>query len=144
MATSGKRLYGLPEAERLWSDPGQVWESEIEPWFTEGDGPWTIEEFTVHPPIYHAPDADLITERIAEQATDGGELDEAAGDQWYAASEHSAVLAAAEALRQAFAAQITYRMANEKVGTHTLALGADGVWLLDGEPMIVPTTEAAS
>ena len=132
------RLYGLPGAEILYADIGTVWEADIEPYgYDDGPGTWTIEEWTVTPPIDHLPSAADIACWLAEMAADDQGLDDS-GDAWDDAMKHEDVHFALELLRATIANQMTYRSAADKVADHTLTIDDQGQPLLDGQPLYLP------
>lgn len=134
---STERLYGLQGAEELHFDIATVWEADIEPHIEDDTGgSRIIEEWTVHPPEYHFPKAEHIVESVIEWACDNGEVAEGWPDGLPSISDPE-LNRAAEALRQAIASKVTYRMANQKVAEHTLTWspGEESEPSLDGEPM---------
>lgn len=144
---SDQFLYGLPGAEVMYFDPATVYESEVEPWYADSDvrpDRKVIEEWSVHDPTYHLPDADSIVEWMAEWAADGGEMDENGHSEVYEARKHPDVIAAAEALRQTMGAQVKYRMSNRHLRDLTLTWDEQGEPLLDGKPMYVRRSDAES
>lgn len=132
MSDPTDRLYGLPGAERCWSDPATVWESDIEPCLDADNlGPWTIVERAVLDPLHQVRSADLIVNDLHEWFC--GEY--GAEDCPLEGIENDPeVLAAAENLRRVFASKVTWRWAGELVAEHTLEL-VDGEPFLDGEPL---------
>lgn len=129
------RLYGVPHAERLFIDPGAVWEFEIEPFFGDADDSleWVVEEWTVMPTERAIPTADDIVEWIEEQARDGDFYTE---DPFLGGPTNPEVLAAAEALRAEVAKCITWFMADKMVAKHSITI-VDGEPMWDGGPMYV-------
>lgn len=132
---SKERLYGLPDDEELFFDVAEVWERKVEPSIEHDQGgSCVIEEWTVHPPDHHLPRAEHIVDSVIEWGHENGEVDE----MWTTPdAAEPELLRAAEALRQAIAARIPYRMANAKVADHMLAWapGEESQPLLNGEPM---------
>jgi len=130
-----EKLYGLPGDETLCLDLAEVWESRIEPFIEDNaGGSRTVEAWSVHAPDYHLPKAEHIVESVVEWAGDNGEVDE----WWFESApkpDDPELVAAAEALRQAIARRIGYRMAKAKVGEHTVtwAPGEESEPLCDGE-----------
>lgn len=133
-----KLLYGLEGAERMYLDPAEVYESEIDPDVEIGiAGSRTIYEWSVHPPIYHVPSAVDIVERLTYSIVEDGEIEEPCSDEWESRAKDPGVLAAAEALRVVLANTITSRMADKILRTLTITWGEDGEPLIDGEPLYV-------
>jgi len=133
------RLYGLPDAEELWDDPGAVWESDIQPWYRGGGDTWTIEEWTIRPNAELVGDPQPIAETVAEYASDQMGL-EAGWDYWEAASKDPEVLQAFQKAMWLLASKVSYKQADERVAVHVVTL-QDGDWgrpLLNGEPLDVP------
>lgn len=132
-----QRLYGLPFAEQMEFDAAAVYEQVECDRDEEDRTPIVIEEWSVHPAIYHIPSAAVIAERVVELVVDNGELDEYGADQFEAAASAEDVLVAAEALREVLASKVTWRMANKLLRTLTVTFDEAGEPLLDGEPMYV-------
>lgn len=129
---SNERLYGLPGAEHMYFDEAEVYETDIEPYLDGHDRrPRIIEEWTVHPPTVHLPKAEHIVESVIEWACDNAEVDEGWSDKAPEPTDPK-MLAAAEALREAIAEKVTYRMANKKVAEHVVT------WADDDEDMSEP------
>lgn len=136
MSGDGKpRLYGLPYAEVMYSDPAEVYETEILPFLgDEGDpewrdGRWEIEEWTAgraytpHPEWLH----EMVLEKVCED--------------WDEHGEHYDRLMKDRVLTDLFAQidahlakEITWLMAEGLVGSHALTV-VGGVPYLDDEPM---------
>lgn len=132
----GERLFGVPDAENLHFDLADAYEAQIAPWVDEHDQRgWQIEEWTVHPPRDHFPTVDHVIEHIVEWVADCGETDEGFDEHLYAEADRAAV----EAMLQAWADRITYRMADERVATHEITWDDDGEPLVDGVPMYGPS-----
>lgn len=135
---SGDRLFGLPHAEVLHFDAATVYESEIDGQM-EQDHPVEIEEWTVHPPRYHLPQVDRLLGWVEECAAEDGEIGE-----WFDVSFQSdTTMAAAAALLDTIASEITWRMADSKVASHWLTWDEAGEPLLDGKPLYVPAGGAS-
>lgn len=139
-----KRLFGVPGAEVLYLDIAEAYESDIEPWREADDSRrWEIEEWTVHPPIYHLPSVSAILDFVSEQVCENGELTEGVWDHWTFGGDE--IEAAAEALRQVVAAQQgNGRMADKLIATHVITHDGSGAPLLDGEPMYRARTAEVS
>ena len=124
------RLYGLPGAEDLRDDPAAVWESQCDGDGT--DGPWIIEEWTVHPQGYGLPPAAFVIDNVVEylaEAEGGWE-----GADYEAIANHPDVKAGAEALLDAVRRKVTWHMADRMVAEHTVTMVGDEPYM-DGEPM---------
>jgi hypothetical protein len=131
-----ERLYGVPDAESLYDDLGSAYERQIEDYVDDHDRrPRVLVEWTVHPPKHHLPHASTIVEWLAERAAEDGGIDEGYSDHIDAIMRAPEVLVAADALLDAIAARITYRMAHEKVAEHVITWDAEGEPLVDGTPM---------
>jgi hypothetical protein len=129
-----QRLYGLPFAEVMHFDAATVYEQ------VECDGasfPITIEEWSVHPPIYHVPSANRILDWLTEWIADNGEVFEDSYDQFEAATKKPDVVAAVENLRSVLASKITFRMAAHHLRDLVVTLDEADEPLLDGKPMYV-------
>ncbi len=133
MTTQRDYLYGLPGAEELAFDP----ESIIDQWLTDADEnapiDFVIEEWSVHPSRYHLPSPDSLIEWLEEQAMENGEI----GDYCEVHASTPEIRAMADALLDAIAATIGWRMANNKLRD----LHVTGTFehpLLDGEPVWRP------
>lgn len=128
-----RTLFGRPGAEQLYFEAVEVWESELDGCGDEPpDGGWEIEEWTVRPPRSHMPSADWVIERLLEHIAEA-EVDEYAYDAWDNASREAEV----EAMLEAWASRVTYRMAHNLIATHRITMVGDDPYL-DGEPMYVP------
>src|SRR5690606_12951366 len=93
-----------------------------------------IEEWSVHPPQYHLPDADQILEWIGEYVADMGEWGEYV-EGWDRPLGDSEVKAATQALVDLIASKVGSRMANEHLRTlHVTPSDDPENPLLDGEP----------
>lgn len=142
MSNAGpSRLFGVPHAETLYTSVADAYECQVEPWADDHDRrPRIIEEWTVCEPISHLPSAASIAEQVFENACDD------APDGYFDAGAHvwreDDVQAAAEALRQAIAGHITYRVADTRVAEHQITWDEQGEPLVDGEPMYVPARQA--
>lgn len=135
------RLYAVPYSEHCHDDIAGVYETDIEPYVDEHDRrPRVVAEYTVHPPKYHLPSSEQVVEWLVEWATDRGELTEDAADHLERNVDHDAVHAAAEALLDAVAARMRYRMANRRVAEHTITWDCDGAPLVDGDPLYRPAS----
>lgn len=121
---STERLYGKPHAERLFDDLDYAVDAAIDDTYdTPEVREVVIEEWTVHPPQYHLPDAERIVEWVVEWAADGGEVAEGWGED--IVPSHPDLLAAAEALRDAIAEKCGFRMADRLVARHTVTFEVD-------------------
>lgn len=137
-STGPQRLFGVPHSETLFGDLAECYESQIEDYADEHDRrPRVIEEWTVHPPEYHLPSADRIVDWLVEQTGEDGEVDEGFFEHMENMAQRADVLVAAEALRSALAAQITYRMADKRVAEHAITWDEAGEPLVNGKPMYV-------
>lgn len=133
------RLYGLPGAEYLDTDPSSVYETHIEPYDAPGpDTKVEIEEWSVHPPLYHLPSAPALIEWLEDWVAENGEISE----DFEVHFDSPGVRWAADTLLKAAAQQITWRMANEKLASHWVTWDEFGP-LLDGEPMYQPAPTPA-
>ena len=142
-AREDERLYGTVGAEHLQTDAATVYETDIEPWHEPSpDLRIEIEEFDVHPARYHLPDADRLLEWVDEWACDMGDVDEFFGDRLRAVVAVDEVKQAAEALLDAVAAHMTYRMAKNHLRSLWVTWDEHGEPLLDGEPMYVKSANA--
>lgn len=127
-----ERLYGLPGAEYMDTDPASVYESYIEPYDKPEPGARIeIEEWSVHPSRYHLPSAPAVIEWLEEWVHENGEI---VGD-FEVSFDTPSLRWAAETLLNGAAREITWRMANEKLASHWVTWDEDGDPLLDGEPM---------
>ena len=129
------KLYGLPFAEVLYFDPAEV----VEKWLAvhDDDEPryFEIEEWSVHPPIYHMPSVDSLLEWIGEWVMDNGEVCEDAPDWWDRALGDGEVGKTAEALLTLIASKVTGRMANKLLRTLQVTPSDDPENpLIDGDP----------
>lgn len=142
-ASAAMRLYGTPYSESLWDDPAAAYEQQVEPYSDEHDRrPVVIEEWTVHPPRYHLPSAAGVVDWLVEHASDQGELTEDAAEDLQEKAQDAAITAAAEALLDALASRMRYRMADRRVGEHTITWADDGEPLIDGQPLYRPAAKS--
>lgn len=125
--TAPERLYGRPGAEHLYGDPAELFEAEIEPYGEPVE--WVIEEWTVHPPLYHFPSPVTVAEWVNEWIGENGEVTE--GWDW----PHKDAPAIIGGALDRIAALITYRMADNKVGEHRLVWDDDADPTFDGSPL---------
>lgn len=138
------RLYGEPEAEELFADPGEVIAHALgyeDP--DPDDGPLLVqvEEWTVHPPRHHLPSAEMVRDWIAGWVDDGAnsELsDPTPFDR--VLGFHSGdgvdpdVEAAAEHLLDVIASKVTWRQADQLVARHAYRVrGTDDYELIRGD-----------
>lgn len=129
-----KHLYGVPGAERMWFDPADVYESEIEPWVDENDRrPMQIEEWSSSPAGEFLPAGWQIAEWIAETACD--DMVEFLADDLMEAAKAADVIEAADHLRDLLGSKVSGRMAHALLRTMTVTWNEQGEPLLDGEPM---------
>lgn len=128
-----ERLWGLRGAEVLYTDAATLYETDIEP-HDEGDGPWEVEEWDVHEPSTHFPPPDRVLDTIVEWVAECGEVDEEFADRVENVAVHPEVVAATQALLELIASKTGYRMAKNRIATHTITL-VDGEPHLDGEPI---------
>lgn len=136
------RLYGSEDAEVLFFDIADVYETDIEPWVDEHDRrPRTIEEYTVHPAEYHLPAADDIVEHVIEWIADN-DVTEGVFDGWETASKHEDVQQAFRDALNLLASKVTGRMADKLVATHTITWDDHGAPLVDGEPLYRKSADA--
>lgn len=138
---SADRLYGIRDAEELHDSIVDAYELHVEPSYEPEDGPCVIEEWTVHPPRYHLPSAPEIAAWLVDEAELNGDLTDEAGETLRRQLRHPEILTAADALLEALAARMTYRMADEMVAEHDVTFDADGKPMVDGKPLYVPTTD---
>lgn len=116
------RLYGLPGDEDLYLDFDMAVDHAIDMTYGTDARVVEIEEWTVHPPQHHLPDAGRIVEWAIEWAADCGEVTEGWGEGFVL---DDAVIAAADALRDAIAGKIGFRMADRCVARHTVTFTLD-------------------
>ncbi len=119
------RLYGISGAERFYFDPMEVYESEIDGQCKVGDT-FSIEEWTIAPPLDAVPPAVNIVENIVETMWDDGFP--WSDDPWSPGFEpftHPKVLEAAERLREAIAATVSYHAADKQLACHILLIPED-------------------
>ena len=145
MTRQPARLYGLPHAERLSDDPAGVWESEVEPNLDPDNlGPWTVEEWTVRPPLSTTPSTHLLLEWITEHVDDELGLEEPSIPKL---EDDAQVKATADYLLALIASRASYFAADELVATHVLEVANTEALadpsatldpLLDGEPLYGP------
>ncbi|MCW2957167.1 MAG: hypothetical protein JWO69_2036 [Thermoleophilia bacterium] len=141
--TGAYRLYGVQHAETLWDDIGSVYEQQIEPYRDEDNRePVIVEEWTVHPPRYHLPDVYRVVEWLVETAADQGELDWDGAERLEKNADHPSVRDAAEALLDAMATRLNYRMADRRVAEHVISWTANGEPCADGFPLYRPSQKA--
>lgn len=117
---TGRRLYGPPGAEFLCDDPEEAALDVFYDTDHDGDTIVLIEEWTVHPPIDHIPQADCLLDYIQEWADDIN-ID---GASWIPTvlgnrgrNYSPKVLAVAEKFRTDLAALITWRQAKDHINT---------------------------
>ena len=139
---TSERIYGIPGSERLYSEVAEAYETQIDGQVDEDDNtPRVIEEWTVAPSISHVRSASSIVEDLIEDAAAD------APEDMYDSISHldtdPDVLAAAEALREAFASRITYSVADKMVAEHVITWDDKNEPLVDGEPMYVPSHSGA-
>lgn len=119
------RLYGRPGDEILYHDFDTAVDYAID--HAAFDFPdvreVVIEEYTVLAPESHLPGADAIVEWMVEWGAEYGEVAEGWDED--IPQDHPDVIAAAEALRKALAAQITFRMADRVVARHRVTFTLD-------------------
>ena len=133
-------LYGVPGAEVLYDDPAACFESEIDPWWEDGDhmvDVWEIEEWTSLPSRHHLPTIDWIIDHVAEWVADNGMVDECGVDLWDRHARDADVVAALDNWLDRWASKVSYLMADKCTRTLLVTRGEDGEPLLDGEPMYV-------
>lgn len=132
MSDDRPRLYGLRDAECMWSDPAEVWENDIEPFGSDEGDSWEVEEWTASPAYTSTPNsAKWIKERVVEYVTE--DWDEYG--TYYVRLMADPVLA--DLFRQVdahFAKEITWLMAEGFVGSHLITV-VNGQPTWDGEPM---------
>lgn len=131
-------LYGLVDAERLFFDPAEVYECDIEPVMDQRAEGVEIEEWSTHEPDHHLPTAEHLLEWMGEWTADCGEVDEGWHDKFNDIAKTEPVLAAAETLRAAIAGPMNYRMAKDRLRTLLLTWDENGEPLIDGGPLYVP------
>lgn len=138
------RFYMLPHGEICYTDPGTVWESEIEPFLYEGDsmnqGPWEVEERLVESIEKSIRDASWVIEDIIEWCVDDIGCDDPEAAGFDDIVKDPEVLYAAETLRSVIISKVRWWNAGAKVGTHTITLEVDGPYL-DGEPLYRPVAK---
>lgn len=118
-----QRLYGPPDAESMDFDPDQAATDYLAIWDHEAGETFTIEEWTVHPPSYHLPDASALLDMIDEASSD--ELSLGFGDCYIPATTGK-VKEITERFLAALAEQITWRQADRHVADLTYrCAGAD-------------------
>jgi len=128
------RLYGLPDAEYLHGDIGDVID-EIDQIEDPADGPWTITGWTVRSPIDGVPSAEWIVDLVAEHTAENGDFIE---DPFNGAEMHkdAEVLEAAQRLREVIASKIAWHMVDKLVETWTYD-GGDNVSLVKLEAIVI-------
>jgi hypothetical protein len=118
------RLYGKPQAESLYTSLDLAIDAAIDDLYdTPGVREVIIEEWTVHPPQHHLPDAEQIVDWVIEWAADSGEVAEGWGEDLWA--DDPDLLVAAEALRDAIADKVGFRMADRMIARHTATFTLD-------------------
>jgi hypothetical protein len=138
-------LYGLPGAERFFTDPAECFETEIDPCdATRMSHTWIIEKWTALPARDYLPDPGYAAEQVAERAADDMGIDGVWDDHWGKACVDTEVIEAYRAAGELMASKVSWLMCGEKVGAHTVTWSEDGSPLLDGQPMYVPTTDAVA
>lgn len=141
MSVEINRLYGLDGAEYLHTTPESCYESDVEDYYYDDcdqselhlQPPVEIEEWDVHPPEYHMPNADRLLEWIEEWTYDNGEL---MGDFELPIHEPT-VKGAADILLATIANYTGFRMARNKLRSRWVTWDEEGNPLLDGNPMYV-------
>lgn len=133
------RLYGISDAEYLHTTPESCYETEIET-YLYGEHPELclhppieIEEWDVHPPEYHMPNADRLLEWIEEYSYDYGEI----MGEFELPTSDPEVKKMAENLLFTIANKTWWRMARHKLGSLWVTWDEEGNPLLDGKPMYV-------
>lgn len=142
MSVEITRLYGLAGAEYLHTEPESCYETDIEDYYYDVEQsqlhlqpPVEIEEWDVHPPEYHMPNADRLLEWIEEWTYDMGEI---MGEFELPINEPE-VKEAAETLLTTIASKTWFRMARNKLGSLWVTWTEDGEPLLDGKQMYTKT-----
>ena len=130
-------LYGLVGAERLFFDPAEVYENDVEPLMEPSEKGVEIEEWSTHAPTYHLPHPDHLLEWIGEWTADCGEVDEGWHDGYEKAAKSASIRAAAELLIAEIGAAMDYRMANKHLRSLLLTWDEAGEPLIDGKPLYV-------
>lgn len=134
-------LYGVQHAERLYTDPYDVWEHDIEPWADYVDTKhrnWIIEEWTARKAAEFTISPEFVAQHVADYCADEMGAEEAFGE-WSDAAKHPRVIAAFRRAIGYMANEVNYLIAGEKIDTHTITIDTHGQPLLNGEPMF--TTE---
>lgn len=129
-------LYGLPNAEALYATPVMCYEHTIEGTHLDSDPvvPTVIEVWSTVPAVAHFPEAERITEWVANHAGEMGEVDEWWYEQVDAAATMPMVIDAAERLVEEMASMVNRRMAHTLVDRLTLTW-VDEEPHLDGRPL---------
>lgn len=135
---SDDRMYCVPYAEIMHTDPTDVWELQID--WTPDHGPvpedgWIIEEWTVRPVVFLGDYADTVAERVGEDLCDESEWTEDGMDAVSRAAGHPDVVAAFQEALDLLCSKVTYRMADEKVAEHRVTVDAEGEPIMNGERM---------
>lgn len=133
--------------DRQWGWHIDRWKYEVRPGCASGGVglpdplTMTVEEWSVHPPAHHLPNADWLLDTLLEHASDG-EVDEGWHEDATEACGAPAAQAVAEALLAVIATGIKYRMAADEVArwsvtrTARYADGHSGRWVIeDTEPL---------
>jgi len=139
-----ENLFGLPEAENLYSDPAAAYEQWVDDAYWDPDDPktlherlenLTIEEWTAVPASDFVPSSYWLMERCSDCVYD--ECNEGIADILRDVDADMEVRAAFTAARDLYAAKIgsRHQMADKMVATHIVTWDEDGEPLLDGEPM---------
>lgn len=144
-----QRLWGVEGAERLFFDPAEAYESQIDGVLGLEDepgtyGPMILEEREVEPLC--PPSASWIVEWVAESTTEEFTDD---GDTYADLCDDPDMLAKAEEMRDLITKKVTWRQAGRLVKAHdvTLTVHTDGsaTAYLDGAVFYEhPAHEAAS
>lgn len=119
------RLWGLPGAEDMRFTAIDAYELQID---GDGDGPWTLEEWSIDDPADDVPAPVSIVEWIAEQATD--EFTDG-GDTYHDLTGDDAVAAAALILYETVGTALRssgWRQAGQLIAEHevTVTVHDDG------------------
>lgn len=128
-------LFGLPDAETLYDDPAEVYETDIEPWVGDDRRSWEIVEHASRWATDDVPDPDAIVDWIAETYAEGEMAPDDGNETENRIKASPAVRMAAEMLFGAVCGTITYRWADTEVETHEVTFTGDGEPLYDGKPL---------
>ena len=132
--TSTERLYCMPDHEEMYVEPNELYDNEIAPYLDEHpQDRLIIQEYSVHPANYHLPSADAVLEWIAEWTADNGEVDDS--EPWDTATRNPEVVSACDAMLDALASKVHYRMANDHLCDRVVTWNEEGEPLLDGKPL---------